>query len=93
MQKSSSKPNPCKAPLGHLAQKGSFLTAPKAPGSPWGPEAPSSDTGSYLNGLPGSPGGRGAGVRGTGPGDRSTERERPVALLQGVLWCPPGRCC
>ena len=35
MQKSSSKPNPCKAPLGHLAQKGSFLTAPEAPGSPW----------------------------------------------------------
>ena len=83
MQKSSSKPNSCKAPLGHLAPKESFLTAPKAPGSPWAPAAPSSAGDSCLHGLPSSPGGRGVGVQGTGSGDRSAGRERPVALLHG----------
>ena len=96
MQKSSFERNPCKAPLGHRAPKESFLTAPKAPGSPWAPAAPSSAGGSCLHRFPGSPGGRGAGVRGAGvqgagPGDRSAWRARPAALLQGVLWCPPGR--
>lgn len=68
VQKSSSKRNPCKAPLGSLAPKRGFLTAPGAPRAPWAPEAPSSAAGSCLQGLPGSPGGCGTGVRGAGPG-------------------------
>ena len=80
-----------KAPLGSLARKGTLVTAPGAPRTPWAPAAPSSAGGSCLQGLPGSPRGIGAGVQGAGPGDRCAGRARPVGLLQGVLWCPPGR--
>ena len=41
MHKSSSERNPCKAPLGSLARKGRFVTAPGAPRTPWAPAAPS----------------------------------------------------
>ena len=78
-----------KAPLGSLAWKGSFLTAPGAPGSPWALAAPSSAGGSCLQRLPGSP--HGSGVCGAGRGDRSTGQAEPAGLLQGVLQCPPGR--
>ena len=90
VQKSSSEQNPCKAPVGSLSPKRRFLTAPGTQRTSWAPEAPSSAGGSCLQGLPGSPRGLGAGVQGAGPGDRCAGRARPVGLLQGVLWCPPG---
>ena len=41
VHKSSSERNPCKAPVGSLARKGRFVTAPGAPRTPWAPAAPS----------------------------------------------------
>lgn len=87
VQKSSSKRNPCKAPWASGPQA-RFLTAPGPPCAPWAPEA--------LAQLEAPPH-RDSLVLPVDVAlefealdlDRFAGRAGSVALLQGVLWCPP----
>ena len=84
MQKSSSERNPCKAPLGSLAPKRRFLTAPGTPHASRAPEAPTQQETPAYRVSPVLLVDMALEFKALDL-DRSAGRARPVTLLQGVL--------